>query len=294
MHSESYAIAARVARVSLGLNLLLCVSKLSAGWFGDSFALLADGFNSLSDVGISLAIIAGTRFARRPPDRDHAYGHGKFEQEIARFVSIVVLATSGGIIIQAANQLSDIHGPPSRTVLVVAVGSIAVKVFLYRYQNRAAQRTGSDPLAADAMNHLVDVAATACVVAGTLVIWVGGTTWAPADDAAAIAIGVLMAVAAGHLIYQSSSELLDRMPPQDMIDRIREIAMDSSGIVGVERLVGRKTGMEYLIDVHLEMPDDMSVAEAHRLGHLAKSRIMHEMPRIADIVVHLEPGIEYH
>ena len=131
-HSESYAVASRVARVSLGLNLLLCAAKVSAGWVGDSFALLADGFNSLSDVGISLAIIAGMYVARRPADSEHAYGHGKLEQEISRFISIVVLATSGGIMVAAVSRLSDFHGSPSTTVLVVATGSIFVKLFLYR------------------------------------------------------------------------------------------------------------------------------------------------------------------
>ncbi len=289
-HSKSHVVASRVARVSLGLNLLLCASKLSVGWIGGSFALLADGFNSLADVGISLAIIAGMYVAQRPADSEHAYGHGKLEQEISRFVSIIVLATSGGIIMAAVSRLSDVHESPSSTVLVVATGSIFVKWFLYRYQNRAAQQTGSDLLAADAMNHLMDVAATGCVVIGTLAIWVGGPTWAPVDNVAAIAIGALMAIAAGHLIYQSSSELLDRMPPQAVVDRIRAIAVECRGITGVERLVGRKTGMDYLIDVHLEVPENMSVAEAHELGHEAKNLIMHRMPFIKDMVVHLEPG----
>ena len=99
----------------------------------------------------------------------------------------------------------------------------------------------------------------------------------------------LMAVAAGQSIYRSSSELLDHMPPPSVMDRIREIAVDSPGITGIERLVGRKSGTDYLIDVHLEVPDEMPVAEAHRLGHQAKNRIMREVPRIKDIVVHLEP-----
>ncbi len=271
------------------LNLLLCGSKLVTGWLGDSFALIADGLNSLSDIGISAALYVGMAIARRPPDKDHAYGYGKFEQEISRLISIVVLATGGGIVVEGVKRISHVQDPPGLAVLVVAGVSILLKTYMYRYQNRMAIRLSSSALAADAMNHKSDVAATACVLVGTAAIWMGGPEWAAADDVAAVAVGLLMVVAAGLTIHTASNELLDQMPPPDVISQIRDLAGSFPGVTGVDQVVGRKAGMHYLLDVHLEVPGTMTVTDGHRLGHQVKDWLMTELPEILDIVIHVEP-----
>ena len=286
---SSYRAATRAANVTLALNVVLCVSKVAAGWLGQSFALLADGLNSLSDVGLSAALFFGMRFASRPPDRNHAYGHGKFEQEVSRLTAAVVLATGGAIVWEAVGRLSDHHDLPEPYVLWVAAICIVVKAFMYQYQNRMAKRLSSSALAADALNHKADIAATSCVFVGTAAIWVGGPAWAPADDLAAILVGLLMAVAAGHTLLETSSELLDRMPPPDMVDQIRRLASSFPQIAGVDKILGRRAGLHYLIDIHLEVAGQMTVSEAHMLGHQVKDWLMAEMPQIGDVTVHIEP-----
>ncbi len=273
----------------VGLNLLLCLFKLAVGWWGDSFALLADGVNNLADVGVSAALFFGIRIAQRPPDAEHPYGHGKFEHEVSRLVAIAVLATGGAIIAGGFGNLGTMHEPPSRIVLVVAVFAIVLKVYMYRYQRRLAIRLLSGALAADALNHKTDALATGCVFVGTLAIWIGGRDWAPADDVAAIAIGGLMIWASGRAIWDASSELLDKMPPPDVVEHIRLLAKHFPGVAGVDKIVGRKAGMFYLIDIHIEVPGEMTVTEAHHLGHQVKDWLMAEMPEIGDIIVHIEP-----
>jgi len=273
----------------MGLNALLCLVKLSVGWVAGSFALLADGMNNFTDVGVSVALYLGMRVARRPPDTHHAYGHGKLEQELARLVAIVVLATGGGIIVSAIRDLAQPHEPPDLVVLPVAVGAILLKLYMYCYQNRVARRLSSSSLAADAVNHISDVAATSCVLVGALGTWIGGKAWAPADHVAAIVVGLLMVVAAAHTIREASDELLDRMPPQDVVDHIRSLAGSFPGVAGVDQIMGRKTGLHYQIDIHLEVAGQMPVTEAHRLGHQVKDWVMAELPAIRDIVVHIEP-----
>lgn len=284
-----YDQATGSARLMVVLNLLLCLSKFVVGWLGDSFALLADGVNNLADVGVSIALFAGMRVAQRPPDDEHPYGHGKFEHEVSRLVSIAVLVTGGAIITGGVDNLGDLHEPPSQVVLVVAIFAIALKVYMYQHQRRLAVRLSSGALAADALNHKTDAVATACVVVGTLAIWIGGREWASADDVAAIAIGVLMIWASGHAIWDASSELLDKMPPPDVVAHIRMLAKHFPGVTGVDKIVGRKAGLLYLIDIHLEVPGQMTVTEAHQLGHQVKDWLMVEMPEIGDIIVHIEP-----
>ena len=286
---SSYRAATRAAYLTLALNLVLCVSKVAAGWLGHSFALLADGLNSLSDVGLSAALFFGMRFAARPPDRNHAYGHGKLEQEVSRLTAAVVLATGGAIIWEAVGRLSDDSALPQTYVLWVAAISIVVKTFMYTYQNRMAKRLSSSALAADALNHKADIAATSCVLVGTAAIWLGGPTWAPADDVAAIAVGLLMVVAAGHTVLDTSSELLDRMPPAEMVDQIRNLAGSFPQIAGVDKILGRRAGLLYLIDIHLEVAGQMSVSDAHQLGHQVKDWLIAELPQIGDVTVHIEP-----
>ena len=286
---QSYAAAVRAARLTFFLNLLLCTTKIVVGWFGNSFALIADGVNNLIDVGVSAALFIGMRLARRPPDRHHPYGHGKIEQELTRIVAAGVLVTGGGIIWEAIKRFSAHGESPDALVLWVAGGSIGVKVFMYCYQNRVATQIGSSALAADALNHEFDVAATFCVLLGTAVVRWGGPAWTLADEVAAVLVGILMVCAAGREIYQASSELLDKVPPGDVVDNIRSLARGYPGIRGVDLVTGRKTGMHYLIDLHLEVADDMSVRDAHYLGHQVKGWIMAAMPEIVDIVVHIEP-----
>lgn len=289
---DAYQTATQAAWVMVGLNLLLCIFKLGVGWWGGSFALLADGVNNLADVGVSVALFFGLRFAQRPPDREHPYGHGKIEHEVSRVVSIVVLVTGGGIIVGALARLNDLHPPPDRLVLMVALVAIVLKVFMYRYQSRLATQLSSGALAADALNHKTDAAATACVLVGTVAIWWGGETWAPADDVAAILIGVLMIWASARSIWAASSALLDEMPPSDLVQHIRLLATHFPRVRGVEKVLGRKTGLFYLIDLHLEVAGDMSVTEAHQLGHDVKDWLMAELPEIGDIIVHIEPAEE--
>ncbi|MEW6750367.1 MAG: cation diffusion facilitator family transporter [Candidatus Latescibacterota bacterium] len=285
----AYAAAVRAARLTLVLNLLLCVAKLAAGWTGHSFALLADGVNNLTDVGVSAALYLGMTLARRPADALHPYGHGKIEQELTRVVAMAVLVTGGGIIWEAVKRLGQQADPPGLLVSGVAAVSIVLKLVMYGYQNAMARRLRSGALAADALNHKADVAATSCVLLGTGVVQLGGPAWHPADDLAAIAVGGLMVLAAGHAIYRASSELLDEMPPPETVSHIRELAESYPGIAGVDQITGRKSGMHYLIDIHLEVPGEMSVTAAHYLGHQVKDWVMAAMPEVVDIIVHVEP-----
>lgn len=285
----AYRSAARSASVVLVLNALLSAAKLGFGLAGNSYALVADGLNNLADTGVSVALWVGLRLAGRPPDQQHAYGHGRLEQETSRLVALGVLIAGGGIIFGAVTRVGDPHELPALSVLVVAAQSIAVKAWMYWYQKRAAKRLSSSALEADALNHKYDVAATVCVLLGTAAVHLGGDAWAPADDVAAVAIGLMMIVAAGGSILQTSSELLDQMPPDEILEGIREAATAFPEVSGVEKVMGRKSGLHYFIDMHLEVPHAMTVQEAHALSHSVKECILLAIPEIRDVVVHLEP-----
>ncbi|MFH1570699.1 MAG: cation diffusion facilitator family transporter, partial [Gemmatimonadota bacterium] len=196
----------------------------------------------------------------------------------------------GGIIWEAVQRLPESQSVPDAYVLAVAAAAIAIKTFMYLYQNHMARKLSSGALAADALNHKADIAATSCVLVGTAAVRLGGPTWAPADDVAAMLVGAIMVLVAGHSILDTSSELLDRMPPPELLDPIRQLAAGFPGVRGVDRILGRKLGMHYHIDMHLEVAPGMTVNDAHLLGHDVKDLLMAELPGIGDVTVHLEPN----
>lgn len=288
-----YERAREAALTMLIANGVLCLMKVTAGWWGHSFALTADGINNLTDVGLSAALFVALRLAARPPDAKHPYGHGKIEPEVARLVGLFILATSGGIFGEAIGRFSDEHQAPSSLVLAVAAAAIVVKEVMYRYMRRIAEETNSGALMADALNHRFDVAATGCVLLGTLGVTLGGPSWAFIDDVSAMAVAVLMAVLSVRLILSSSSELLDEMPPDDVLKEVRRIAAEVPQVRGVEKLLGRKVGLKYFLDIHVELPPEMTVREGHEIARKVRDRIIEGMPIVAGVLVHMEPdGLE--
>ncbi len=289
----AYSAASRVGVWMLGANVVLCASKGFAGWFGGSNALIADGLNSLTDVGLSLGLVLGMRLASRPPDRRHPYGHGKIETEVARIVGIVILLTAGVIAAAAWRQLNVVHDPPAPLVLVVASLAIVAKEVMYRTQKRYAERLGSRALQADAINHRSDAGATAAVLVGTLAIWIGGPRWALCDDVATFVVAGLMAFAAGRVVWLASREMLDEQPPAPVIEAVRAAAMDlaDDGVVGIEKVLGRKMGTYYVLDLHLEVDPEMPVQKAHYLGHRVQDTITAMVPHVSQVLVHVEPSL---
>lgn len=289
--SDSYVAAQRSAQYILAWNVLLFLAKFFVGWFGNSFALVADAFNNVMDVGMSLAMVIALRIASRPPDAQHAYGHGKVETEIARIVGLMILITAGGIIVGAIENLTSPNEIPARLVLVVAAISIVIKEHMFRFQHAMAKRLSSQALFADAINHRGDVGATSCVLLGTIIVFLGGHKWAIADEIAAILVGFIMAFAAGKVVLSTTHDMLDAMPPKDIIDRIREIVVSVPGIYDTEKILGRKMGMVYNIDIHIEVDPDLAILQAHDVGHQAAERVKEKMPEIGEILVHLEPHL---
>lgn len=274
------------------LNGVLCGVKTLVGWKGGSYALVADGLNNLTDVGLSLGMFLAMKWSSRPPDRRHPYGHGRLEQEVARLVGIFILATAGFLAMGAWHRVFVRHGPPDVLVLVVAGAGMVVKEGTFQYQRALARRLGSLVLEADALNHRTDVGATLAVLIGAGAVWYGGVTWAFWDDVAAFIVSGLMGIGAARIIWFASRELLDETPPDDLLQAVRTIALEltDAGVVGTEKVHGRKSGTTYLLDLHLEVQPTMTVAEAHFLGHRVRDVILERLPSVSDVLVHVEPG----
>jgi cation diffusion facilitator family transporter len=284
-----YQSATRAAWVGLLVNLSLGLVKLVGGLLGSSFALISDAVNSLGDSLTSIVVLFGLWFAQRPPDDEHPYGHTKAEAIAGSHVAIAIILSALYIGWEAIQRWNMPHAIPPVWTLWIAGSNVLIKEWLFRYKHRIGVRTGSSAIIASAMDHRSDALCSGAVLAGLVVVRLGGPNFIWADELAAVMV-VLVIVGSGIQLFRSStSELLDLQADPDWVQEIRRTAETVSGVRAVEKLRVRKTGIEYLADIHIQVDAGMSVYEGHRIGHEVKNLLVRRFDRLRDVLVHLEP-----
>lgn len=286
---QLYRDASRAAWWGLGINLSLGVAKLVGGLVGGSFALLSDAVNSLGDSVSSIVVLAALWYAQQPADDEHPYGHTRAEAIAAANLALLIAISALHIGWAAFTRLSERHGLPPVWTLWIAGANVLIKESLYRYKRRVGRRTGSGAILANAWDHRSDALCSLAVLAGLSVVRWGGPAFIAADEIAALVVVVLILVAAGRLFLNSANELLDPQAPPEFVRQLRECASTVPGVRAVEKLWVRKTGLEYLADLHLQVDAHLTVEEGHRIGHAVKDRLAQEFAGLRDVLVHLEP-----
>ncbi len=275
--------------LGLVINLALGVIKLVSGVIGNSYALLSDAVNSWGDSLSSVMVLFALHFAQRPADAEHPYGYTRAEAIAALNVALLIIITAVWIGWQAIRGQSLAQEPPPFWALGVAGGNVLIKEALYRYKARVGRQTGSTALVANALDHRSDAFCSLAVLIGLAVVRVAGPTYGWVDQLAAVIV-VLAIIRSGlRLFRNSASELMDLQAEEAYVDAIRRTAERVPGVCAVEKLWVRKTGLEYLADLHLEVDARLTVAEGHRIGHAVKDQLMSEFCSLRDVLVHLEP-----
>jgi len=272
--------------VSLGLGLI----KLLGGVFGHSLALVSDAAHSLIDATISSALVGALIIAQRPADREHPYGHARFEAVAGAGVALMLILLALGIAREAFFSLNTPWVAPASYTVAIGLGASLLQEVLFRYARRVALRTKSSALLATAWDYRLDSLGGLAVVVGvTLSRW-GGPAWSWADQAAALFVAGAVLWVGGHLLWSNVQDLMDRQADPALIDEIRELARAVDGVLGVETLRVRKVGLEYLADMHIEVDPDRSVRDGHAIAHAVKDRIIDQILPIHDVLVHVEPA----
>ncbi|MGQ0723124.1 MAG: cation diffusion facilitator family transporter [Candidatus Eiseniibacteriota bacterium] len=280
----------RASGVSLALNLVLAVVKITVGVVGSSYALVADGIESTLDVISSLIVWSGLRIARRPPDRSHPYGYGKAESIAGVLVALTLLAAAGLIAWQSVREIRTPHHAPAWYTLPVLVGVVALKEGMHRWLHRTGRALGSLALEADALHHRSDALTSAAAFVGISVALIGGEGFEPADDWAALFACVVIVANGVRLLRPAVAEVMDAAVPESVVAEARAIAGSVPGVVAVEKCRVRKSGLGLLMDVHVEVDPEMSVRDGHSIGHGVADRLKGSPLQVVDVVVHVEPG----
>ncbi|MCU0961945.1 MAG: cation diffusion facilitator family transporter [Pirellulaceae bacterium] len=228
-------------------------------------------------------------FSQKPGDAEHPYGHSRAESIAASSVALLVIISAVSVGWQAILRIASVHDVPPAWTLWIAGGNVLIKEALYRYKVRVGRRTGSLAIIANAWDHRSDALCSLAVLVGLALVRTGGPALAWADEAAALVVVAVVLVVGTSLYRNSASALMDLQADADVVNAIRAAAEAVEGVEAVEKLWVRKSGLEYLADIHVEVDGGMTVDEGHRIGHLVKDRLLAEFPCLRDALIHLEP-----
>lgn len=267
----------------------LAVVKWFAGVFGNSFALIADAIESTSDIFSSILVLLGIKYAERPADKTHPYGHGRIEPLIT-FIVVIFLVISATII--GHTSIVNIRTPhelPKPWTLIVLGLIIIWKEISYQVVMRRARALNSSSLRADAWHHRSDAITSVAAFIGISMALLLGDGYQSADDWAAL-------FAAGFILYNcyrifrpALGEIMDENIYEEMVHLIKDKSLNVSGVIDTEKCFVRKNGMSFLVDIHAIVPADFTVKEGHDIAHNLKDYLMAEMPEISNVFVHIEP-----
>jgi cation diffusion facilitator family transporter len=282
---------ARIALIGMLVNVVLAAAKISAGLFGNSYVLIADGIESALDIAGSVVIWGGLKIAARPPDETHPYGHGKAEPMAAAIVALGVLLASIGLAIQSVREIFVPHHGPAPFTLVVLIVVVVVKEFLYRVVIRVGKNVESTAVQTDAWHHRADALTSIAAFIGISIALIGGAKWRSADDWAALFACGVIATNGSRLLLPALHEMLDTAPRGEIVSKIQRAAASVEGVANVEKCLVRKMGISFYVDLHVGVDGEISVREGHDIAHLVKDAIQQTDPRIADVLVHIEPAL---
>lgn len=288
MNNEQTAVKATYFSI-IG-NVSLALIKGLAGFFGNSYALIADAIESTTDIFSSLLVLFGIKYSNRPADENHPYGHGRAEPLIT-FLVVGFLITSATIIAyESINNICTPHELPKSWTLIVLGCIIAWKEFSFRLVIKRSIQSNSSSLRADAWHHRSDAITSVAAFIGISIALLFGKGYESADDWAAL-------FASGFILYNSYlifrpalGEIMDEHLYDDLVVEIRKVSQQVNGIIATEKCLIRKAGMKYHVDLHAVVDADISVKKGHELAHLLKDTLQREIPELGHILIHIEPN----
>lgn len=273
----------------IGLNAVLAILKFAGGIFGHTYALIADGAESLLDILSSILVWAGFRVASRPPDADHPYGHGKAEPLAALSVAMFIFGAATWIGWHAVHEIITPHRGPHWATLPLLAGIVGAKIWFSRRLRTAGEETGSTALGVEALHHYSDAITSGAAFIGiSIAVW-GGPGYAAADDWAALIACAVIASNGVAMTNRALRDVMDTAAPEVLENDVRALALGVSGVRAIDKCRVRKSGLSHLVDIHVRVDGDLTVRQGHDIAHAVKDALLASTLRISDVSVHIEP-----
>jgi cation diffusion facilitator family transporter len=281
---------ARLVLRGVVLNVALAALKLITGVVGHSQALIADGVESLLDIFSSLMVWGGIRIAARPPDADHPYGHGKAEPLAALVVSLALFSAAWWIAGHSIEAILHPQTTPHWATLVVLVLVVGVKELFSRRVMNAGHAMASSALRAEAWHHRSDALTSAAAFVGISIALLGGKGYETADAWAALAACAVIAYNGFGIARGALLEVMDTAASHDVENRVRAVAEAVEGVRRVEKCRVLKSGLSYLVDIHVHVDGDLPVRDGHEIARAVKYALLRSPLAVIDVAVHVEPA----
>jgi len=276
--------------IILALNIGVALAKLTYGLISGSAAMQADGFHSLFDGASNVVGLVGMGFAARPADRDHPYGHGKYETYASAAIGAMLLFAAYRVGSSAISQLSGEATAPNVTAIsfAVMIGTLCVNVFITVWERRVGKGLGSEILVADASHTGSDILVSLGVIVSLVLVKLG---FPKADPIVALLVALAIVYTAWGVFKQAGATLSDsaRIPTAD----ICAVALSRAGVLGCHNIRTRGSQAEIYVDLHVQVDATRSVADGHRIAEDVERSIAESFPTVADVIVHLEPFDDY-
>jgi len=289
MRNETkYKRGEKGTRIGIFVLLFLALIKGTAGILGHSRALLSDGLHSFSDVLTSVVVLIGLRIAKRPPDKIHPYGHGKAESIAAKTVAIILILFGAHFGIDNLKTIfTRTLVTPRMITLWIALLAIIIQEFLFRYKFRLGKNIGSSAVIADAWHHRSDVFASLAAIIG-----IGGARflgWRWLDPLAGVVVCILIMMVGIKIFFTTTGELMDATIDKRIRERIEKEALRVTGVKRVSDLRARRSGLNILVDLEIEVDSKLTVEEGHAIAVRVEKRILGEVEQAANVLVHVNP-----
>ncbi|MEO6567252.1 MAG: cation diffusion facilitator family transporter [Opitutaceae bacterium] len=284
--------SARLVLRGIALNAVLAAAKITGGILGNTYALIADGVESLIDILSSLIVWAGFRVASQPPDAEHPYGHGKAEPLAALAVSVFIFAAAGWIGWRAVHEIITPHHGPHWLTLPLLVGVVTVKLWFSKRVGVAGAAAGSTALSVEAWHHYADAVTSAAAFVGITIALIGGRGWEAADDWAALLACAVIAFNGVGMFNKALGDVMDTAVSTEFENEIRAVALRVPGVRALDKCRVRKSGLSHLVDIQVRVDGDLSVRAGHAIAHAVKDALLASVPHaVSDVSVHVEPMI---
>lgn len=278
-------------------NVLLASAKLVAGLLGRSSAMIADAVHSFSDLVSDLVVVVMVRVSSKDRDKGHDYGHGKFETLATVTVALMLVAVAVKLMVEGVEKIASvleggIVEMPGKIALWAALVSIAVKEALYQWTARVGRKYNSPAVVANAWHHRTDALSSIGAAVGIGCALLLGGKWVILDPVVCCAISVFIFVAALQMVIPALGELTDASLSDEVESEISGIIQSVRGVENVHNLKTRRNGPDIIIDAHMVVAPEMTVADAHKLTTIAENLLKKRFGPDTQIMLHIEPSIE--
>ncbi len=280
----------RIALVSVMVSGALAAAKILIGWLAGSTAVMADGFESAGDVVSSGIVLFGFIVASKPPDADHPYGHGRIEMLTGLAVGVILGLAGAGICWRSLVRTFEHYPPPAAFGLWPLLLSVAAKAVLSTVKFRVGRRIDSAALVADAWNDLVDILSGLTAMTALGLTLFNPQRFLSADAWGGFAVGLIVIFTAINVVRNTSFQLMDTMPEEARLGRLREAALEVPGVRDIEKCYARKTGLQYHVDLHLGVDPEITVRASHEIASQVRTQLRQRLEWVADVLVHVEPS----